>query len=193
MPVEKSRVEEEPTGQEGDVAGAPDVRLRPVRPQDAALLKGWRDEASVRLFQPLSELTQGQIRADIAGQRTGDLYRGRGEKFQWIVLVDGEPAGWITLVVSNWEHGLAEVGYALSSEYQRRGIMPLALGRLLDDVFHRTSLERIEARCAVENHPSQRVLERIGFHYEGRLRGYFKLRGERVDNFLYAVLRQDWD
>ena len=63
---------------------------------------------------------------------------------------------------------------------------------LLDDLFHRTSLERVEARCAVDNEASQRVLEKVGFAREGLLRSYFRLHGKRVDNHLYAMLKTDW-
>src|SRR3954452_24623299 len=139
------------------------VTLRPAAPRDADLLRQWRAEPSVRRFQPLNELPTALLRADVARQRMPDLYRGRGEKFQWIVQRDGDAAGWITLVVSNWEHGLAEVGYALSTSYQNRGVMSEALAILLDDLFHNTLLERVEARCAVENLGSQRVLEKSGF------------------------------
>jgi [ribosomal protein S5]-alanine N-acetyltransferase len=169
----------------------PDVTLRPAASKDAELLRLWRSEPSVRRYQPLNELPTAQLRADLASQRMGDLYRSRGEKFQWIVQIDGQPAGWITLVVSNWEHGLAEVGYALSTPYQSRGLMTDALRILVDDLFANTLLERIEARCAIENVGSQRVLEKTGFRREGQLRGYFKLRGRRVDNYLYARLRDD--
>lgn len=168
-----------------------EVTLRPAAPRDADLLRQWRAEPSVRRFQPLNELPTAQLRADVASQRIADLYRGRGEKFQWIVQVDNQSAGWITLVVSNWEHGLAEVGYALSTVYQGRGVMSDALQILIEDLFHNTLLERLEARCAVENLASQRVLEKTGFVQEGLLRGYFKLRGRRVDNFLYGLLRDD--
>ncbi len=168
------------------------VTIRPAQPADAALLKAWRDEASVRRFQPLGEATAAQLRSDIAQQSSADLRRGRGQKFQWIVLADGRPAGWITLVVANWEHGLAEVGYALTTASQRQGIMPAALTQLLAEIFLNSPLERIEARCAVGNRASQRVLEKIGFRREGLLRAYFVLAGERVDNYLYATLREDF-
>ena len=168
------------------------VTLRPAVPTDAERLKRWRGEWSVRRFQPLHDLTASQLRSDVAGQRIKNLYRGRGDKFQWIVEVDHEPAGWITLVVSNWEHGLAEVGYALTTESQGRGVMGRALQRLLDELFERTALERIEARCAVDNSASQRVLEKLGFHREGLLRSYFRLHGRRVDNYLYAILKLEW-
>ena len=107
---------------------------------------------------------------DLRDEGLIELRRGRGQKFQWIVLVDAAPAGWITLVVANWEHGLAEIGYALSTPYQRRGVMPAALAQLLADLFLDSPLQRVEARCAVENVASQRVLERLGFRREGLLR-----------------------
>jgi ribosomal-protein-alanine N-acetyltransferase len=171
---------------------SPAVSLRAATPRDADLLRQWRAETSVRRYQPLNDLPTSQLRADVASQRMNELYRGQGEKFQWIVQVDGHPAGWITLVVSNWEHGLAEVGYALSSAYQARGLMTDALALLLSDLYRNTPLERIEARCAVDNVASRRVLEKNGFQREGHLRGYFKLRGRRVDNYLYALLREEY-
>ena len=170
-------------------ATSPRIDLRPAQPADAALLKHWREEASVRRHQPLGEVTLGQLRADLAQQSTADLRRGRGQKFQWLILVGDQPAGWVTLVIANWEHGLAEIGYALSTPYQRRGLMVPALRQLLSELFATTPLARIEARCSVENLASQRVLDRTGFQREGLLRGYFVLGGRRVDNYLYAVLR----
>lgn len=168
-----------------------EISLRPAAPRDAELLRFWRSEPSVSQFQPLSDLPSAQLRADLASQRISDLYRGRGDKYQWVVQVGAQPVGWITLVVSNWEHSIAEVGYALSTPFQGRGVMVPALEILIRDLFENTPLERLEARCAIENHGSQRVLEKAGFHREGVLRRYFKLRGERVDNFLYARLRDE--
>ncbi len=168
------------------------VALRPASPADAAILKRWRTEDSVGRHQPLGDVTMAQLRAELARHRPEALYRGQNEKFQWIVTADGEPAGWITLVVTNWDHGLAEFGYALATAYQRRGLMAPAIEQLLADLFLNTPIERLEARCSVDNVASQKVLDKLGFRYEGRLRGYFRLRGERVDNNLYAMLREDY-
>ena len=87
-------------------------------------------------------------------------------------------------MVTNWTHGLAEIGYALSTSYQRQGLMPKALAIVLKDLFKRTTLRRIEAHCAVQNVGSIKVLERLGFHREGLLRDYFMLDGqaERVES-----------
>lgn len=168
------------------------VAIRPARASDARHLRTWRGEPSVREHQPLREVSLAQLRADLATSNPNDLYRGRGDRFIWIVECNGRPCGWITLVVSNWEHGLSEVGYALSTDFQNRGVMAAALTLLLPDIFLRTTLERLEARCSVDNLASQRVLEKLGFAHEGTLRGYFRLRGERVDHALYALLRDDF-
>ena len=169
------------------------LRLRPIEPSDAPLLQMWRSEPSVRKHQPLAPFTTGQLRAEISSRRHGDLWSGRGSRFDWIVEVEGRPAGWITLVIHSWEHGLAEWGYALSTPYQGRGHMTAALSRILPELFERTPLYRIEARCSVENEASRRVLEKLGFVREGTLRGYFLLDGERVDNHIYAITRGDWE
>ena len=172
---------------------SPEVTLRPAEPEDAALLFGWRGEASVRRYQPLTPLTAGQLRSEISSRRHQDLYGERGSRFDWIVQYDGRAVGWITLVVHSWEHGLGECGYAVSTPFQGRGIMSRAFSLLLDDLFANTSLFRIEARCALENFASQRVLEKLGFRREGVLRGYFQLRGDRIDNLLFARVRADSD
>ena len=173
-------------------APSPDVvTIRPAQPRDATLLYHWRSETSVRQYQPLSPLSLAQLRSELANQNIDNLYRDRGDKFQWIVKAP-DPVGWITLVVANWEHGLAEIGYALTTRSQRRGIMQQALETLLTDLFTRTGVRRLEARCAVENSASQTVLDALGFQREGTLRRFFVLRGTPVDNHLYALLREEW-
>ncbi len=168
------------------------VTLRPARPDDASLLEQWRCEPTVRRFQPIGTASTSQLKTELERQKISDIYRGHGEKFQWIIYSGDQPAGWITLVVTNWDHGLAEIGYALSTHFQRRGLMPHALTQLLANLFLQTKLERIEARCAIDNDASLKVLERVGFTREGLLRGYFVLDGERVDNYLFAILRDDF-
>lgn len=167
------------------------IRVRTARPGDAPLLRQWRAEPSLQRFQPLPEATLYRIQAELEAQRIDALYKDQGEKFQWLVEVEGRPAGWITLVIINWPHGLAEVGYALSTPYQGKQIMAKAMRVFLEDIFRHTSLYRLEARCAVENTASIRILEKLGFTREGILREYFELHGERVDNYLYALLREE--
>ena len=166
--------------------------LRPARPQDGTLLFQWRTEPAVAHFQPLLEVSVGQLVAELTPQDWEKFSNGEQEKFQWIILSADEAAGWITLVVTSWDHCLAEIGYSLATSFQRQRIMPEALQQVLVEIFLRTSLERVEARCAIENEASWKVLETVGFRREGVLREYFVLNGERVDNYLYAILRHEF-
>lgn len=168
------------------------IELRPARAEDAHLLHAWRSEPSVRRHQPLAKSTLKELQAELERHRPRDLFRGVGDRFQWVVCEDGNPVGWITLAIESWSHGVAEIGYSLTTPAQGRGIMVLALEQLLPTLFLSTALERIEARCAVANLRSQRVLEKLGFTREGLLRGYFVLEGRRVDNYLYALLKTDF-
>ena len=169
----------------------PTTRFRPARTGDAPLLLHWRNEPSVRRHQPLVPASLEKIRAELRSQRHDDLRQGRGPRFQWVIEVEDRPAGWITLAVTNWPHGLCEVGYALSTPYQGKGLMAGILTDFCRDLFRRTRLQRIEARCSVENSASWKILEKAGFQREGRLRSYFELAGVRVDNYLYSFLRTD--
>ena len=72
------------------------VSLRLAHPGDASLLKRWRSEPSVRRYQPLGPVSVSQLSAELASQRLADLYRGRGEKFQWIIRCLEQPVGWLT-------------------------------------------------------------------------------------------------
>lgn len=177
------------------VASSPEatpwVELRPAEPEDAPLLFRWRSEPSVLEHQRLPAATLADIRADLERQSRNGLRGVTGERRQWIVLVDGRPAGWITLALVSWDQGLAEVGYALSTPYQGRGIMTRALGVLVAELFASTRLERLEARCSVEHRASQRVLEKLGFRREGVLRECFEVGGRRLDHYLYALLRRE--
>ena len=165
------------------------VSIRPAYPFDAERIVAWRGEESIGRFQPLGDLSLDRLRREL-GSSHDDLRAGQGRRFCWMVEAP-RPVGWVTLSVLSWEHGLAEIGFSLTESARGQGIMRQALLKVLELLFTRTPVERIEARCDLRNEASAAVLEACGFRREGILRGYFVLDGERRDNALYAVLRED--
>lgn len=89
-------------------------------------------------------------------------------------------------------HGRAEVAYALSPAYWGRGLMPEALRAVLAFGFQTLQLNRIEARCEVENRASERVMQKVGMQFEGVLRQHAQVMGQYRDLKLYSVLKQEW-
>ncbi|HWP35219.1 MAG TPA: GNAT family protein [Thermodesulfobacteriota bacterium] len=173
---------------------APRVRLRPFCAADLDRLARWREEPEARAYQPLRRLTRAELRAELEEASSGPIGDRTRSRFQWIVerLEDQAAIGWVTLTVKSREHGIAEIGYTLSAPYHRRGYGTEAVQLLVARAFAEPDLYRLEAVCAVENEASWRLLERVGFRREGRLREYYVIEGRRVDHYLYACLKPEW-
>ena len=95
-------------------------------------------------------------------------------------------------ILINAEHARAELGYALSREYWGRGLVPEAVRAMIAFGFEKMDLNRIEARCMVENIASARVMEKAGMTYEGTLRQREFIKGAYRDMKLYAILRSEF-
>jgi ribosomal-protein-alanine N-acetyltransferase len=58
--------------------------------------------------------------------------------------------------------------------------------RIVAFAFGELELERLSARCHAGNEASRRLLEKLGFSYEGTLLGHVLRDGERRDCLLYG-------
>jgi len=87
---------------------------------------------------------------------------------------------------------VAELGYALSSDYWGMGLASEAALALVNFGFSHVGFQRIEARCMVENAASVRVLEKVGMRLEGVLRKGIYCKGAARDLRLYAVTDEDY-
>jgi len=71
--------------------------------------------------------------------------------------------------------------------------MTEALTAMIDHMFGSVQLNRIEALIETTNEGSIRLVEKLGFKREGLLRENACFHGKINDDFLYALLRRDWD
>ena len=58
--------------------------------------------------------------------------------------------------------------------------------------FEVLALNRIQARCKVENVGSWRVMEKAGMTLEGTLREFTLSKGRHLDLRMYAIRRREW-
>ncbi len=116
---------------------------------------------------------------------------GTGVSLQLVRTADGALIGGLGLHRIDDEHRLAEVGYWIGRPYRRQGYGAEAVDALVRVVFGRLGLNRIEAHVFVENTGSHRLLRRLGFRREGRLRQAFRKDGTARDAILYARLKGD--
>lgn len=86
----------------------------------------------------------------------------------------------------------AEIGYGLSAEYWRRGIMTGALTVIIEYGFSPLDLNKIEATVNVNNASSAGLLRKLGFQLEGTLRDYRNRRGVFGDSLFFGLLHREW-
>lgn len=88
----------------------------------------------------------------------------------------------------------AEIGYVLKRKYWGKCYMVEAVKGLLDLGFNDLGLRRIDIGHFVENTKSQRVIEKVGFHFDGILRQQMKDgKGIYRDKKIYSILKEEYD
>lgn len=85
----------------------------------------------------------------------------------------------------------ANIGYWLAKPYWGRGLMTRAARRYVRYALTRLEVTRLTAEVFVWNEASARVLEKVGFRQEGRLRRHREKDGRLADVFYYGLLRED--
>lgn len=90
---------------------------------------------------------------------------------------------------NDWE---ADIGYELAPHFWGRGYATEAARAMVNFGFQELGLHRISSWCIADNTASARVLERLGFRQEGRLRQNEYCKGRWWDTLLYALLLNEW-
>lgn len=82
----------------------------------------------------------------------------------------------------------ASMGYKLHHDYWHQGFAYEACVKCLNIMFREYGLHRIEARIAPSNQPSIRLIERLGFAYEGLELQSAQINHRWQDLYLFAKL-----
>ena len=85
------------------------------------------------------------------------------------------------------------LGYALSRDYWGRGLMPEAAGALMAYGFEKLGLRLISVYHYPFNGQSRRVIEKLGFRYEGTMRLASLLPdGTVTDDVCYSITKEEF-
>lgn len=87
-----------------------------------------------------------------------------------------------------------EIGYSLSEDYWGQGIMTEATKAVMKYAFETLELEIIGICTGEINARSQRVIEKCGFQYEGKIRKTYEVYdGSLRDSLVFSILREEYD
>ena len=112
--------------------------------------------------------------------------------FAFAIIVDDMVIGSIGIFrQGNIHRQTAELGYYIAEEYWGKGIMTEAVKQICEYVFAKSDIIRIYAEPFAYNIASCRVLEKVGFQYEGTLRSNAVKNGKVIDMEMYSLLNAE--
>ncbi len=154
-----------------------------------ALLPLFRDEPSLRLYQPSAYAV---LDLEGLGRLLSDW--NDGDRHVVLAILEGTTlAGLVNVDDLDPEARSAEVGLALlPGPFRGRGIGRKAMECLLDYLFGDVGLHRLQARIHEENKPSLRLFDGLGFRREGVLREAALRDGVHRDLVLMSLLGREW-
>ncbi len=169
------------------------VSIRPIRVRDAKELerelldnRGWlRKWEATNPHGPMSFDVRSSIRSLISSARAGLA-------LPFVVEFEGSFAGQVN--VSGITYGSlssAATGYWVSERFAGRSATPTAVALATDYCFFELGLHRMEICIRPENAPSLRVVEKLGFRYEGLRRRYIHIDGDWRDHFCFALVVEE--
>ncbi len=171
----------------------PELAIRPARLSDADCLFALVEQNRRRLRQwmPWADDTRS-VDDTIRFLRSCEEDLAAGKALHCVVLVGGEIVGVVGMNRIEEASMSAPVGYWLDGMYEGNGYMTLSCAALIDEVFRRFSLERVEIRTATGNTRSAAIPQRLGFSYVGVIADGEKVGRRLFDLKVYAVSREEW-
>lgn len=83
------------------------------------------------------------------------------------------------------------ISYYLVRQARGAGLATEAVATMIEHLFSQPHLRRIEAEVAGDNEMSAKLLERLGFRFEGLLRDRIQVKGEWTNGRMYSLLKAD--
>ena len=103
-----------------------------------------------------------------------------------------EMIGDVAFSIKKIDERQAVIGYSLARQFWGNGYAFEAISRLLLYLFEDLKLHRVIAECDVENAPSWKLLDRLGFRREAHLVESAFYKGVYVSEYQYAMLGREW-
>ena len=110
----------------------------------------------------------------------------------FVIEVQGQLQG--QLNVANVMYGSvssAVLGYWISPEVAGKSVMPTSVALVTDYLMDQVGLHRVEINVRPENTASLRVIQKLGFRYEGLKQRYIHINGDWRDHYVFALTKED--
>jgi RimJ/RimL family protein N-acetyltransferase len=170
------------------------LTLRPFSRGDVDAVFGYRrlDEVARYLFDvPLSR----EECALAIQQRIGQVaLEAQDDKIILAVeqTASGTLIGEVSLIWRNVDARQGEIGWIFDPAHHGHGYATEAANAILDLAFGPGDMHRVSARCDVRNEASWRLMVRLGMRREAHFREHAIFKSEWDEEYIYAILWQEW-
>jgi RimJ/RimL family protein N-acetyltransferase len=167
--------------------------LRRFEDNDLVPFLAYLNDPLVAKYQTWNTYTEQRAREVIEEQKT--VSPGiPGSPFLFAVELRNEQslAGHVVLTVQEKDQLQAEIGFTFARQFHGRGLAKEAASRVLEYVFSELKLHRVIAITDCENLSSTALLARLGMRREGHYIQNIWFKGKWGDEYLYAILRDEW-
>lgn len=168
------------------------LQLRPLRETDADDLFAIFSDPEITRFWSSPCMTRREDAQALIEDIAESIER--GELLEWGLERRTVPGliGTCSIVNLDRANRRGEIGFALARSTWGHGYMAEILPVLVDHAFGALGLHRLEADVDPRNAASIRLLERLGFRLEGRMRERWQVTGEVQDSLIYGLLAREW-
>jgi RimJ/RimL family protein N-acetyltransferase len=176
----------------------PRLRLDALRVADAAALFGYRADPDVSRFQGWRPASVAEAADFIARQADASLDAlDRDAPDGWFqrairLREDGRLIGDLGVHMPPDTEGSVEFGVSIAPAHQGRGYACEAVRAVFGWVFGQLGRHRIHASVDPRNLASMAMLRALGMRQEAHHRESLWLRGEWVDDVVFALLASEW-
>jgi RimJ/RimL family protein N-acetyltransferase len=172
------------------------VRLKPLAAADAPALFDAVESSREALKRWLVWVSEAAAQGDEAAfiRRSG-AESARGEASVWglFEVRDGPLVGVVSLdALAPGDRARGRLCVWVRADRRSRGYATEGGRLLVDHAFRKLGLHRVFSRIDPTNRAGRRVLRKLGFRYEGRLRDDWKINGRWIDHECWGLLKTDW-
>ncbi len=164
------------------------IRMRDVKALERELMfnRSWLRQWEATNPGTFNHLdTKAAVRSLIAYGRSGG-------GLPLIMEVGGQIVGQINVSgITFGSLSSASIGYWVAERFAGRGLTTTAVALLTDYCMRVLGLHRVEICIRPENAASLRVVEKLGFRFEGRRERYIHINGDWRDHDCFALCVDD--
>ena len=169
--------------------------LRKFTTQDAdAMYLNWAGDAEVTKY--LTWQTHENVDVSKAILQDWVSHYSEMDYYQWAIIVKDngdKPIGSIAVVHKDDKVKMAHIGYCIGKQWWNQGITSEALNAVMNFLFAKVSLNRIESRHDTHNPNSGKVMVKCGMKYEGTMREADWNNQGICDSSMYSILRSEYE